>query len=58
MNYFVETENIALDYSEDRILKDIPPYRITTYDKNGHFDSEFFLSEEQINDLVNGLKNQ
>ena len=56
MKYFVDTENISLDYSEDRELNDTLPYRITLYDKYGHFDNEFSLSHEQFNDLVEGLK--
>jgi hypothetical protein len=53
MGYLIDTENISLDYSENREL----PYRITIYDKYGHFDNEFFLSEEQVSDLKKGLNN-
>ena len=56
MEYIVETENIALDYSEDRMDDGIMPYRITLYDKYGHYDKEVYLSDEQFEDLMNGLK--
>jgi len=55
--YFVDTENISLEYSEDREVNGELPYRITLYDKYGHFDKEFFISGEQLKDLAEGLKN-
>ena len=61
MEYFVDTERVSLDYSEDRLLNETPAYRLTLYDKYGHFDSEIFITDEQINDLVeafNKLKNK
>ena len=56
MKNIVETENISLDYFYDRLLDGELPYRITLYDKYGHFDKEFFLSEEQGTDLIERLK--
>ena len=56
MEYIVDTENIALDYSEDRMDDGIMPYRLTLYDKYGHYDREVYLSDEQVEDLKNGLK--
>ena len=53
MEFLVETDNISLDYSYDREV----PYRVTIYDKYGHFDGEFFLTEEQIQDLSVGINN-
>ncbi len=61
MEYFVDTERVSLDYSEDRLLNEMPAYRLTLYDKYGHFDSEVFITDEQINDLVEAfdkLKNK
>ena len=61
MEYFVDTERVSLDYSEDRLLNETPAYRLTLYDKYGHFDSEVFITDEQINDLVEAfdkLKNK
>lgn len=55
MEYFVDTERVSLDYSEDRLLNETPAYRLTLYDKHGHFDSEIFITGEQINDLVEAL---
>ena len=55
MEYFVDTEKISLDYSEERITNDLPAYRLTIYDKFGHFDADVYLSDEQINDLIDGL---
>ena len=42
MEYFVDTEKLSLDYSEDRILNDLPAYRLTIYDKFGHFDADIY----------------
>jgi hypothetical protein len=55
MEYFVDTEKISLDYSEERIMNDLPAYRLTIYDKFGHFDAEVYLFDEQIKDLIDGL---
>ena len=55
MEYFVDTENVSLDYSEDRIIKEMPAYRLTLYDKYGHFDADVYLTEEQMKDLLIGL---
>jgi hypothetical protein len=55
MEYFVDTENVSLDYSEDRIIKEMPAYRLTLYDKYGHFDADVYLTEEQMKDLLTGL---
>ena len=55
MEYFVDTEKISLDYSEERIANDLPAYRLTIYDKFGHFDADVYLSDEQVNDLIDGL---
>jgi len=56
MEYFVDTERISLDYSYDRIFKEIPKYRLTLYDKYGHFDADVYLTDEQIEDLLTGLE--
>ena len=53
MEFLVETDCISLDYSEEREV----PYRVTMYDKYGHFDGEIFLTEEQIQDLSVGINN-
>lgn len=56
MEYFVDTERISLDYSEDRLDNFMPEYRMTLYDKYGHFDADVYLTKEQVDDLVEGLK--
>ncbi len=56
MEYFVDTERISLDYSEDRELNELPAYRMTLYDKYGHFDADVYLTKEQIDDLTEGFK--
>ena len=56
MEYLIDTENISLDYSEDRELNDKPSYRLTLYDKHGNFDTDVYLRYEQVKDLVNLLK--
>jgi len=55
MEYIVDTNKISLDYSEDRINKDMPEYRITLYDKYGHFDTDVYITKEQMEDLLTGL---
>lgn len=55
MEYFVDTERVSLDYSSDRISSDLPAYRLTLYDKYGHFDSDVYLTDEQMQDLLAGL---
>lgn len=55
MEYLVDTERVGLDYSEDRILKEMPAYRLTLYDKYGHFDADVYLTDGQIDDLIAGL---
>lgn len=55
MEYFVDTERVSLDYSSDRISNDLPAYRLTLYDKYGHFDSDVYLTDEQMQDLLAGL---
>ena len=57
MEYFVDTERISLDYSEDRTIKEMPAYRLTLYDKYGHFDSDVYITDEQMEDLVVALEN-
>ena len=56
MEYFVDTENVSLDYSKDRIINEMPAYRLTLYDKYGHFDADVYLTEEHIKDLIEGLE--
>lgn len=56
MEYIVDTERISLDYSEDRLDNDMPEYRLTIYDKYGHFDADVYLTQEQIDDLVEGFE--
>jgi len=55
MEYFVDTENVSLDYSEDRIIKEMPAYRLTLYDKYGHFDADVYITDEQMKDLLEGF---
>jgi len=55
MEYFVDTERVSLDYSEDRVINQSPAYRLTLYDKYGHFDMDAFITEEQMKDLLEGL---
>jgi hypothetical protein len=56
MEYFVDTDMVSLDYSEDRELKELPAYRMTLYDKYGHFDSDVFITKEQMEDLLTGFE--
>ena len=56
MEYFVDTERVSLDYSEDRLNNDLPAYRLTLYDKYGHFDADVYLTQEQIDDLLEGFE--
>ena len=56
MEYFVDTERVSLDYSEDRLNNDLPAYRLTFYDKYGHFDADIYLTQEQIDDLAEGFE--
>ena len=55
MEYFVDTENISFDFDEMRRLSDNPEYRITLLDKYGHFDSEMYLTREQVVDFAEGF---
>jgi len=55
MEYFVDTERVSLDYSEDRIIKEMPAYRLTLYDKYGHFDADVYITDEQMKDLLEGF---
>ena len=55
MEYFVDTERISLDYSKDRIHNEMPAYRLTLYDKYGHFDADVYITDEQMKDLLEGL---
>ncbi len=55
MEYFVDTDKVSLDYSEDRAVNEIPAYRLTLYDKYGHFDTDVYITDEQIRDLLEGL---
>jgi len=55
MEYFVDTERVSLDYSSDRLSNDLPAYRLTLYDKYGHFDSDVYITDEQMQDLLAGL---
>ena len=57
MEYFIDTERVSLDYSEERSINDIPSYRLTLYDKYGHFDADVYLTDEQIKDLLIGFDN-
>lgn len=55
MEYFVDTERVSLDYSEERVINEMPAYRLTLYDKYGHFDADVYLTYEQIKDLLIGF---
>lgn len=55
MEYYVDTERVSLDYSSDRVTNDLPSYRLTLYDKYGHFDSDVYITDEQMQDLLAGL---
>ncbi len=56
MKYLIETEKISLDYSEERVMKEMPAYRMTLYDKYGHFDEDVYITDEQMSDLLIGLE--
>ena len=55
MEYFVDTEKVSLDYSVDRVINEMPAYRLTLYDKYGHFDADVYITDEQMKDLLTGL---
>ena len=57
MKYFIDTEYVTFDYSEEKKLENEPPYRITLFDKYGHYDQEIHLEQEQIDDLLEGFEN-
>ena len=55
MEYFVDTERISLDYSEDRTIKEMPAYRLTLYDKYGHFVDDVQLTKEDVRNMYESL---
>lgn len=57
MEYLLDTDTISIEHSIERELNGDAPYRVTLYDKYGHYDNEFFMSKEQMNDLIDGIKN-
>lgn len=57
MKYFIDTEYISFDYSEEKENDNEAPYRITTFDKYGHYENEISLYQEQIDDLIKGFEN-
>lgn len=56
MENVFETENIILDYSEDRKERDLDVFRLSLFDKNGHYNDEIHLSLEHLIDLADCLK--
>ena len=53
----IETPNITLDYNKSRESRDLGAYRLTLYDKYGHYEEEVYMSDKQLKDLYDGLQN-
>lgn len=56
MEYLIETDRIELDYNEAREDEDLGGYKLTLYDRYGHYDTQVYLDGEQVRDLLDGLK--
>ena len=57
MEYLIDTDTISIEHSIERELNGDASYRVTLYDKYGPYDNEFFMTKEQMNDLINGINN-
>ena len=57
MEYIIDKDTISIEYSVEKELNGDAPYRVTLYDRYGHYDKEFFMTKEQMNDLIDGVKN-
>ena len=56
MDFLIETDRIELDYDESREDRDLGEYRLTLNDRYGHYDTQVYLDDEQVRDLLDGLK--
>ena len=57
MEYIIDKDTISIEYSVEKELNGDAPYRVTLYDRYGHYDKEFFMTKEQMDDLIDGVKN-
>ena len=57
MEYLIDKDTISIEHSAERELNGDAPYRVTLYDRYGHYDKEFFMTKEQMDDLIDGVKN-
>jgi hypothetical protein len=57
MEYLIDKDTISIEYSVEKELNGDAPYRVTLYDRYGHYDKEFFMTKEQMDDLIDGVKN-
>lgn len=52
MNEVLNTNNIIVDYNDET-----NEFRISLFDKHGHYTDEFYMSSCQIRDLIKEGKN-
>ena len=57
MEYLIDKDTISIEYLVEKELNGDAPYRVTLYDRYGHYDKEFFMTKEQMDDLIDGVKN-
>ena len=57
MEYLIDKDTISIEHSVEKELNGDAPYRVTLYDRYGHYDKEFFMTKEQMYDLIDGVKN-
>ena len=56
MENIIETANITLDFDDRRPLRDLGEYRLSLYDKHGHYEDEFYISAIQLRDLIEAMQ--
>ena len=55
METLFETPNLTLDYHSSR-QDDSEAFRLTLYDKYGHYGEELYLNPRQVKELKEGLE--
>ena len=55
MEFLASTRKLELNYDESRIEKDMGEYCMTLYDRHGNFDSDVYMTEEQMAELYKAL---
>ena len=56
MEEIIYDDHITLDFDEQRKNQGIDEYRLSVFDKHGHYLDEIFLTEQHLAELYNGLK--